>query len=123
MSTNPSRLNIIIRCFNSAATIGAQLSAPATQTTRYAWELLIADNGSRDNTIAMATSFRDRINRLAIIDASGRRAAAYARNTGANAAAGESLVRTRADLAQWIWLAGWCGGPLSARRTVRRPNE
>jgi hypothetical protein len=29
-------------------------------------------------------------------------------------------VRTRDDVAQWIWLAGWCGGLLSARRTLGR---
>ena len=97
MSTNAPRLSIVIPCFNSAATIGAQLSALATQKTRYAWEVLIADNGSRDNTLAVATSFRNRINRLVIIDAAARRGAAYARNTGAHAAAGESLLFCDAD--------------------------
>ncbi len=97
MSTNAPRLSVVIPCFNSAATIGAQLSALAAQKTRYAWEVLIADNGSRDNTVAIATSFRDRINRLVIIDASARRGAAYARNTGAHAATGEALLFCDAD--------------------------
>lgn len=97
MTTNAPRLSVVIPCFNSEATIGAQLSALATQTTRYPWEVLIADNGSRDDTLAIATSFRDRIKRLEIIDASARRGAAYARNTGAKAAAGDSLLFCDAD--------------------------
>jgi hypothetical protein len=29
-------------------------------------------------------------------------------------------LRTRGDLAQWIWLAGWCGGLMTARRALER---
>lgn len=97
MTTNAPRLSIVIPCLNSEATIGAQLSALATQTTRYPWEVLVADNGSRDDTLTIVKSFRDRIKRLAVIDASARRGAAYARNTGAKAAAGESLLFCDAD--------------------------
>src|SRR6476646_11556388 len=93
----PPRLSIVIPCFNSEATLGAQLSALAGQRTRYSWEVLIADNGSRDNTVAIATSFRDRIKKLEIVDASARRGAAYARNTGAKAATGEVLLFCDAD--------------------------
>jgi hypothetical protein len=32
-------------------------------------------------------------------------------------------VRSRADVAQWIWLAGWCGGLMTARRRLERPRE
>jgi glycosyltransferase involved in cell wall biosynthesis len=97
LTTNAPRLSIVIPCFNSEATIGAQLSALATQTTRYPFEVVIADNGSRDNTLAIATSYRDHLKRLEIINASARRGAAYARNTGATAAAGESLLFCDAD--------------------------
>ncbi len=75
MTTNAPRLSIVIPCFNSEATIGAQLSALATQATKYPWEVLISDNGSRDKTLAIAASFHDRIERLKIIDASARRGA------------------------------------------------
>ena len=30
-------------------------------------------------------------------------------------------VRSRSDAAQWIWLAGWCGGLLAARRRLEPP--
>lgn len=97
MTDHRPRLSIVIPCFNSEATIGAQLSALADQTTQYSWEVLVADNGSRDNTVAIATRFHDRIERLHIVDASARRGAAYARNTGAKAAAGETLLFCDAD--------------------------
>jgi glycosyltransferase involved in cell wall biosynthesis len=97
LTKNAPRLSIVIPCFNSQATIGAQLSALATQVTQYPFEVLIADNGSRDNTVPIAASYRDHIKRLAIIDASAQRGAAYARNTGAKAAAGDSLLFCDAD--------------------------
>jgi glycosyltransferase involved in cell wall biosynthesis len=91
------QLSVIIPCFNSASTLSAQLSALAGQTSRYRWEVLIADNGSRDNTVAIATAFRDRITSLRVVDASAVRGAAYARNTGANAANGHALLFCDAD--------------------------
>jgi len=66
LTDHAPRLSIVIPCFNSEATIGAQLSALADQTTQYWWEVLVSDNGSRDNTLAIATRFRDRIERLLV---------------------------------------------------------
>ncbi len=65
--------------------------------TRYSWEVLVADNGSRDDTVAIATAFRDRIPTLRIVDATARRGAAYARNAGASAARGAALLFCDAD--------------------------
>jgi glycosyltransferase involved in cell wall biosynthesis len=96
-SASPPRLSVIIPCYNSQATLGAQLSALADQTTRYGWEAVIADNGSTDDTCAVAMAFRDRIPGLRIVDASGRRGAAHARNAGARAARGAALLFCDAD--------------------------
>lgn len=93
----PPQLSIVIPCYNSEATLGAQLSAIAGQVTRYTWEVLIADNGSRDRTVAMASTFRERISRLRIIDATRMRGAAYARNAGATAARGQAILFCDAD--------------------------
>ena len=87
----------MIPCYESAATLGDQLAALAGQTTRYPWEVLIADNGSRDDTIAIANAFRDRIAALHVVDATARRGAAYARNAGARAARGTALLFCDAD--------------------------
>jgi len=90
-------LSVVIPCFNNAATIAEQLSAVAAQRTTCSWEVLIADNGSRDNSVAIASSFSNRIKRLRVIDASERRGAAYARNTGARAAVGAAILFCDAD--------------------------
>ena len=95
-SSSP-RLSVVIPCYNSAATLGDQLTALAGQRTRYSWEVLIADNGSRDDTVNVANSFRDRIPALRIVDASSHRGAAYARNAGARAACGAALLFCDAD--------------------------
>src|SRR5262245_32424450 len=96
-SLSAPRLSVIIPCYNSAATLGAQLAALAGQTTRYQWEVLIADNGSRDDTVAIANRFRDRLPSLRLVDATAQRGAAYARNTGARAARGTALLFCDAD--------------------------
>jgi len=93
----PPHLSVIIPCFNSEATLAAQLSALAAQSSPYAWEVLIADNGSRDSTVPVAMSFRDRIPALRVVDASATRGAAYARNAGAKAALGTALLFCDAD--------------------------
>jgi glycosyltransferase involved in cell wall biosynthesis len=93
----PPRLSVIIPCHNSEATLGAQLSALAAQVCGYSWEVIVADNGSRDGTIRVAKSFVDRIPALHVVDASARRGAAYARNAGANASRGAALLFCDAD--------------------------
>jgi glycosyltransferase involved in cell wall biosynthesis len=96
-SLSAPRLSVVIPCYNAAATLGEQLAALARQTTRYSWEVLISDNGSRDGTIAVAKGFRDRLPALRIIDATALRGAAYARNAGARAARGDALLFCDAD--------------------------
>ena len=91
------RLSVVIPCYNNEATLGAQLSALAMQATGYSWEVVIADNGSRDNSTSLAVEFRDRIPHLRLVDASARRGAAFARNEGARAARGSVLLFCDAD--------------------------
>jgi glycosyltransferase involved in cell wall biosynthesis len=91
------RLSVIIPCYNSEATLGTQLAAIAAQVCRYSWEVIVADNGSRDATARLAASFANRIPALRVVDASARRGAAYARNAGAGAAAGSALLFCDAD--------------------------
>jgi glycosyltransferase involved in cell wall biosynthesis len=77
--------------------LGEQLEALANQTYRGQWEVIVADNGSTDSTRAVAESFTDRISGLRVIDASGGRGAAAARNRGSAAASGEMLAFCDAD--------------------------
>ncbi len=132
----PPRLSVIIPCYNSEATLGVQLSALAAQVCRYPWEAIIVDNGSRDATSSLARSFADRIPALRVVDASAARGSAFARNAplGPSASVARTAydlsrhlawrlmrVRSRSDAAQWIWLAGWCGGLVAARRRMEPP--
>jgi glycosyltransferase involved in cell wall biosynthesis len=91
------RLSIVIPCYNAAATIGEQLAALADQTWDRPWEVIVADNGSRDDSRRVAAAFLNRLPHLRIIDASARRGGAFARNEGARHARGTALAFVDAD--------------------------
>ena len=57
-SVQPPRLSVIIPCFNAATTIGAQLEALANQAWAEPWELIIADNGSKDRHDSRGSELR-----------------------------------------------------------------
>ena len=90
-------LSIIIPCRNAACTVDETLQALAAQTWPGAWEVIVADNGSTDDLERVVASHMLQIPRLRLIDASGRRGAAYARNVGVKAATGEGILFCDAD--------------------------
>jgi len=91
------KLSVIIPCLNAERTIGEQLAALAGQRWPERWEVIVADNGSTDGTLAVVRSFADRLPGLRVVDASQRRGSGYARNRGAAAARGEWLAFCDAD--------------------------
>ena len=91
------RLSVIIPCLNAANTIGGQLEALANQDWSEPWEVIVADNGSTDDSVRIVERFRERVPKLRTVDSSDRRGAAYARNVGAQAATGEAFVFCDAD--------------------------
>jgi glycosyltransferase involved in cell wall biosynthesis len=91
------RLSVVIPCFNAANTIASQLEALASQQWSEPWEVIISDNGSTDNSVAIAQQYRERLPHLRIVDASKQRGAAHAKNVGAIAATGEALAFCDAD--------------------------
>lgn len=91
------KLTVIIPCLNAAKTIGVQLEALANQKWHELWEVIVADNGSRDESVAMARTYGGRVPGLRIIDASSRKGAPYAMNLAASVARGESLAFCDAD--------------------------
>jgi GT2 family glycosyltransferase len=91
------KLSVIIPCLNAAATLGDQLEALAGQEHDGAWELILADNGSHDDTPELVAAYRSKIANLRLVDASQRRGQAHAKNAGARAATGEALLFTDAD--------------------------
>jgi len=91
------KLSVIIPCFNAANTIAVQLEALANQQWSEPWEVIVSDNGSTDETLAIVEQYQDKIPNLGIVNSSDRRGAAHARNVGVMAAASEALAFCDAD--------------------------
>ncbi|RUT11687.1 hypothetical protein DSM107010_30140 [Chroococcidiopsis cubana SAG 39.79] len=76
------KLSVIIPSYNEAGTISGQLEALTTQQWYQPWEIIISDNGSTDETVAIAEQYQERLPNLQIVDSSDRQGAAHARNVG-----------------------------------------
>ena len=97
MAGQRAALSVIIPVRNGAATIGQQLSALAdADPPRVMFEVIVADNGSSDETASIAASFARRM-RVRVVDASRRTGANAARNVGVANAEGEWLLFCDAD--------------------------
>lgn len=71
--------SVVMAAYNSALTIGEAIVSVRCQT-RSDWELIVVDDGSRDETAAVAEAFADR--RVRVVRTSGNRGPAAARNRG-----------------------------------------
>lgn len=103
------KLSVIIPCLNSANTIGVQLDALTKQRWSEPWEVIVADNGSTDNTLSVARRYVGRIPELRIMDGSDKKGAPYAMNLAASIARGESLAFCDADdevASDWVAVMG-----------------
>ncbi len=90
-------LSVILPCLNGAETIAVQLEALARQKWSQPWEVIVADNGSTDDSMAIVEQFRDRLPGLRIVDASGGRGQAFALNRGIREARAPAVVLCDAD--------------------------
>ena len=104
VSTPVVNVSIIIPALNEEKMIGRCLdSLTRLAFARDRFEVLIVDNGSQDRTLAIADSFKDRLN-LKVLQQAGVRISAL-RNLGARAAAGDIVAFLDADcLAPADWL-------------------
>ena len=91
------KLSVVIPCFNAASTIAAQLEALSKQQCSDTWEIIIADNGSTDETLNIVREYQHNLSNLRIVDASGTKGSAHARNVGASVALSENLAFCDAD--------------------------
>ena len=111
----PDLVSVVVPVFNAADTLPEQMAALESQAFDGDWELIIADNGSFDDTVATASLWLSRFSRISIVDASGRPGAGYARNTGARHAKGQLLAFCDADdIVDSGWLQGLAQRALSA---------
>lgn len=91
-------VSVIIPVYNGARHLPAQLAALAGQRTDVSWELVMADNGSTDSTLAVVERWRGRLGvPLTVVDASARPGPAYARNCGAQVAVGQVFAFCDSD--------------------------
>jgi glycosyltransferase involved in cell wall biosynthesis len=86
------KLSVVIPCYNGADLLANQLRALANQSYSGPWELIVADNGSTDQSPSIVREFARNMDNLRLVDASGRRSAAHARNVGVTAASGDGIL-------------------------------
>ena len=90
-------VSVVIPCKNEARHLPQMLESLARQAWEGSWEVVIADNGSTDDTRAVIERFRRRLPSLMVVDASARPGAAYARNVGVARSGGLKLLFVDAD--------------------------
>jgi glycosyltransferase involved in cell wall biosynthesis len=126
MSSVPDEVidvSVVIPVRDAAGTIGDQLEALRTQAWSGRWEVIVADNGSRDGTAAMVAALTAADARFRLVDASAVVGPAAARNAGAAVARGRMLAFCDADdLVSEGWLRGIAEGLRSAD-AVTGPQE
>ncbi|MEI8002653.1 MAG: glycosyltransferase family A protein [Actinomycetes bacterium] len=95
MATAPA-ISVVIPVLDGATTLGIQLAALLEQRCPEPFEVVVADNGSSDATVAVAEAFADP--RLRVVDASALpRNASAAKNAGVGAARAPLLAFCDAD--------------------------
>jgi glycosyltransferase involved in cell wall biosynthesis len=90
-------ISVVIPVRNGGCFIGKQLDALLAQDSHATFEVIVADNGSTDETVQIARSFAKRDPRVRVVDASRSVGVNQARNVGARAARGRAILLTDAD--------------------------
>lgn len=99
-----SLVSVVIPAYNAARHIGEQLASLTRQDYEGPFEVVVADNGSKDDTVGVAKSFAGSLD-LHVIDASAMRGAGPVRNAAVEVTRGELLVFADADdVASVGWL-------------------
>ena len=102
----PIAISVIIPARNAAPDLVHQLSALAQQTYTGPMQVIVADNGSVDNTREVVRSWSEQLD-IMIIDASRAPGINVARNEGSDAASGQLLLYCDADdIVSNQWVSG-----------------
>ncbi|WNZ25019.1 glycosyltransferase family 2 protein [Leptolyngbya sp. NK1-12] len=95
------KLSVVLPCFNGAKTIAVQLEALTTQHWPEGWEVVVVNNGSTDESMAIVEQYRNRLSGLRIVEAynpaEGRLGVAHSYTVGMKAATGDAFVFCEAD--------------------------
>jgi glycosyltransferase involved in cell wall biosynthesis len=104
-------ISVIVPVRDGMPLLEEQLRALAAQKCDEPWEVVIADNGSIDGSLAFARDWAASHANVSVVDASGLAGAAAARNAGVSVATGELLAFCDADD---VVLAGWLSACVEA---------
>lgn len=95
------KVTILIPCYNEEASLPALYEALVklmNENNNYEWEVLMVNDGSRDNTIAMIKDLRKKDSRICYIDLSRNFGKENAMLAGFDNASGDCMVIMDADL-------------------------
>jgi GT2 family glycosyltransferase len=120
------RASVVMPAFNAGRTIDAQLEALCAQQVPGTLEVIVADNGSTDDTSTRVRNWMERVPSIRFVDASERRGAAHARNRGFAVATSAFVLGCDADdVVDGAWAArlleGLADADLVAGGTVSWP--
>jgi glycosyltransferase involved in cell wall biosynthesis len=100
-------ISVVVAVRNGMPWLEEQLRALAQQQCNEPWEVVVADNGSTDESRMVVQEWAHRADMIRLIDASAVRGPGAARNAGVRSARGELLAFCDADdIVQPGWLAG-----------------
>jgi glycosyltransferase involved in cell wall biosynthesis len=85
-------ISVVVPVRDGAGVLAGQLGALAAQEVPEPWEVVIADNGSRDRLSEVVAARRASVPGPRVVDASGRSGVNHARNAGARAARGDRIL-------------------------------
>ena len=110
-ATDTPLLSVVIPARNGASTLAVQLDAlAASEPPGVSFEVVVADNGSTDDTAEVARAYADRLP-IRVIDAGRSPGINVARNDGVAAALGQWILLCDADdEADRDWLRTMCSG-------------
>ncbi len=96
--------SIVIPAYNESARIGATLKRVLAYVDSRSWnaEVIVVNDGSRDDTAAVVRSFAERDSRLRLVENPGNRGKGYSVRNGMMNASGELLFFTDADMSSPI---------------------
>lgn len=104
-------MTVVLPVRDVGSTIGEQLAALAAQDFGGPWEVVVADNGSRDATLDVVRAWSDRLPGVRVVPASGRPGVSHARNVGAAAARADLLAICDGDD---VVVPGWLSAVVAA---------